>query len=105
MSAGTTIDQARENMLLAQTILDSSGLSYGTYKVPGHGVVTLDRKKGLRFIGNKLAHMRKPSAYKGKVSGVCIINAGIIIINIIALYIKMFHMLIGLTTEYTISSL
>ena len=105
MSAGTTIDQARENMLLAHTILDSSDLLYGTYMVPGHGVVTPDRKRSLRFIGNKLAHMRNPSAYKGKVSGVCIINAGIIIINIIALYIKMSHMLIGLTTEHTISSL
>ena len=83
MSAGTTIDQARQNVALAQTILDSSDLLYGAYKVPGHGVVTLDRKKGLRFIGNKLAHMRKPSTCKGKASGVCIINAGIIIINII----------------------
>ena len=65
MSAGTTIDLTREK-LLAHTILDSSDLSYGTYMVPGHGVVTLDRKKSLRFIGNKLAHMGKPSAYKGK---------------------------------------
>ena len=39
MSAGTTIDLARENMLLAHTILDSSDLSYGTYMVPGHGVM------------------------------------------------------------------
>ena len=39
MSAGTTIDLARENLLLAHTILDSSDLSYGTYMVPGHGVM------------------------------------------------------------------
>lgn len=80
MSSGTTMEEAQENMLLAQTILESSDLTYGTYKVPGHGVVTLDRKKGLRFIGNKLAHMRKPSAYKGKVSGVCIINISTVLL-------------------------
>ena len=41
-------------------------VKFETYAVPGHGVVTLNRKKGMQFIGNKLSHMRKPSAYKGK---------------------------------------
>ncbi len=49
--------EAQENMLLAETILNSKELEYGKYEVPGHGVVTLDRKKGRQFIGNKLSHM------------------------------------------------
>ena len=62
------MEQAQENGLLVQAILNSPEVSYGLFRVPGHGVVTLDRKKGKQFIGNKLSHMRKPSAYKGKTS-------------------------------------
>ncbi len=83
--------------MLASEILNCPELQYGSYKVGGHGVVTVDRKHGKAFIGNirreqkfysllgdknrfdvsskgpssgiignKLSHMRKPSAYKGK---------------------------------------
>lgn len=55
-----------ENVLLAQTILNSSEITYGFYPVPGHGVVSLDRKKAKALIGKKLSYMRKPSSYKGK---------------------------------------
>lgn len=71
MSAGTSMEQAQENVLLCQTILSSSELNYGVYKPwcrnPGS-------KKGKTFIGNKLSHMRKPSSYKGKNRRVCIIT-------------------------------
>ena len=52
--------------MLASEILNCPELQYDCYKVGGHGVVTVDRKRGKAFIGNKLSHMRKPSAYKGK---------------------------------------
>ena len=74
MSSGTNMKEAQENMLLAETILNSKELECDKYEVPGHGVVTLDRKKGRQFIGNKLSHMRKPSAYKGKTNRVCAIS-------------------------------
>ena len=64
MSSGTTNTEAQENCVLADSILGN--IQYGTYKVPGHGVVTLDRKRAKSFIGNKLSHLRKPSAYKRK---------------------------------------
>jgi hypothetical protein len=67
MSAGTTLEQAQENVSLAQQILDSKELKYNVYTVPNHGIVTIDRKRGKKFIGNKLSHLRKPSAYKGKI--------------------------------------
>ena len=56
----------RENALLAHDILNSDEVQYGVYKVSGFGVVTIDRKRGKSFIGNKLSHTRKPSAYQGK---------------------------------------
>ncbi len=55
-----------------ESILNTDEIAYGKYAVPGHGMVTLDRKKGRQFIGNK-SHMRKPSAYKGKTNRVCAI--------------------------------
>ena len=66
MSAGTTLEQAQENVSLFQ-ILDSKELKYNVYTVPNHGIVTIGRKRGKKIIGNKLSHLRKPSAYKGKV--------------------------------------
>lgn len=66
VSAGTSYEEARLNALLASEILNCPEIQYGTHTVKGHGVVTIDRKRGRAFIGNKLSHVRKPSAYKGK---------------------------------------
>jgi hypothetical protein len=70
VSAGTSLSDAQENNLLAQSILDCSELQQvlGVYNIPGHGMCTLNRKRGKAFIGNKLSALRKPSAYKRKVS-------------------------------------
>lgn len=62
----TDTKEAQENMLLAQSILNSSKLRYNTYKIKGHGVVTCDTKRGRTIIGIKSSHMRRPSAYKGQ---------------------------------------
>lgn len=48
MLAGTSLEEAQENNQLAHSILDDSELKtiFGVYKVPGHRVVTLNRKRG-----------------------------------------------------------
>ncbi|KXJ07226.1 uncharacterized protein LOC110251216 isoform X2 [Exaiptasia diaphana] len=66
LSSGTTHEEAQANNLLVNVILDDKAIKYGKCVVRGHGVVTLDRKRAKAFIGNKLSHTRKPSAYKGK---------------------------------------
>ena len=65
-SAGTTAEQANQNFMLAESIVSGTDVQYAVYHMPGHGIVTLHKKKARAFFGNKQSHMRTPSAYKYK---------------------------------------
>jgi hypothetical protein len=69
VSAGTTLQEAQENSSLASKILEDEDLKpyYNIHNIPPYGKVSITRRKGMSLVGNKLSHMRKPSAYHKKV--------------------------------------
>jgi len=64
--SGTDREQARKNNIVVSDILSNKEVLplYGVINVDEIYAIHLDSKNAKAFIGQKLCHLRKPSAYK-----------------------------------------